>query len=82
MYKGPLNILYAGDKGYTMALYLSMESIARRTKNPVKIHLFSMTSGKTKGVEEEDRLLLENMLKDFNEENEIILYDASKMYEE
>ena len=82
MYKGPLNILYAGDKGYTMALFLSIESIARRTKNPIKIHLFSMTSGKTKGIEEEVRLLLETMLKDFNEENEIILYDATKMYED
>ena len=65
MYKGPLHILYAGNKGYTMALFLSLESMARRTKNPIKIHVFSMTMGKTIGMDEEDRLLLEKMLKDF-----------------
>ena len=62
MYKGPLNVLYAGNKGYTMALYLSLESMARRTKNPLKIHLFTMTAGKVVGMDEEDRLLLEKML--------------------
>ena len=46
-----------------MALFLSLESMARRTKNPIKIHVFSMTMGKTTGMDEEDRALLEKMLK-------------------
>ena len=80
MFEGPINLLYGGNKGYVHAIYLSLESMARRSHVPIQVHLFTMTDGATIGMGEDERSLLEGMLKSFNHESGVILYDATSLY--
>lgn len=82
MSDGPFHILYGGNHGYLHAIYLSMSSVARRSKRDLCFHVLTMSHGERRGIDEEDRSLLEKMAKGFNERNEVFLYDVGQLFEE
>jgi len=75
------HIMYGGNHGYLHAIYLSMSSLARRSKRNLVFHLLTMSYENLKALDENDRLLLNRMVKSFNPANEVILYDVTSLHE-
>jgi lipopolysaccharide biosynthesis glycosyltransferase len=76
-----MDILFCANRGYGQAVYLTMLTMLRRTKETIRFHIFTMTAGEKKPLLEKDRLLFEALAHEFNPEDEVLLYDVSALHE-
>lgn len=83
-----INLLFCGNEGVFDGVLTCMLSIFKRTetKEPFKIHIFTMDLTYLKPnytpVTEKHRAFLENIAKQYNSENEVVLFDVTDLYKE
>lgn len=81
----PLHVLYCGDHVYFQGIYLCALSAVRRTKCPIIFHLMTMTVNDEKRhykpIDDKELEVFRKMIKDFNKENEVYLYDVTDAYQ-
>ena len=83
-----INLLFCGNEGVFDGVLTCMLSIFKRTetKEPFKVHIFTMDLTYLKAnytpVTEKHRAFLENIAKQYNSENEVVLFDVTDLYKE
>lgn len=77
-------IVYCGNSKVFEGIFLSSISIARRTKQIIEIHLFTIDYQKNnknnKPLTEEQRATIERGIQTFNPENKVILHDLTELF--
>lgn len=86
MNKGPVHILYCGNRFITHGIYLSALSVIKNTPNTDFVfHIMTMTAKdygpKGEGIHPSDMPYFEEMITHFNPNNKAILYDLTEQYE-
>jgi len=81
-----IQIVYACNDKIWEGLYLSILSVARRTKRPVHFYLLTADLSEVSPlyvpITKEHEKLIKDMVKDFNPQNEFIVVDCKKAYYE
>ncbi len=83
-----INILFCGNEGVFDGVLTCMLSILKRTetKEPFKFHVFTMDLTDLKPnytpVTEDHRKFLEDIAKEYNGENTVVLFDVTELYKE
>lgn len=77
-----MDLLFCANRGYGPAVYLTMLSLLRRTKEDIRFHIFTMKAGEKEPLREQDRLLFESLAHAFNPNDEVLLYDVTSLHEE
>lgn len=80
----PLHVLYCGDRVYFQGIYLCALSAVRRTSCPLIFHLMTMevkdNKRHYKPIDDIELEAFRKMIKQFNEQNDVFLYDISEAY--
>lgn len=79
-----IKILYNSNRKMLKGMILSIMSILKHNKEPLDISILTMDlqniKPSYKRIEEEDRLLIEKIIKNVNIENSVRVFDMSKYY--
>lgn len=79
-----IDIMYSLNDKYFRLLYLSVMSLVKNTKEDIRIHIFSMDCKNNKRsfscIKETQRKYLEEQIKKFNVNNEVVLHDVTNLY--
>ena len=80
------NVLYGGDRLTLRGIYLSIRSMLEHNTFPIHFYILTMATGekgiKGQSLKEEDRLFLEKLIKSYNENSIIDLFDYTDKYNE
>lgn len=79
-----IHVLYCGDRVYFKGIYLCALSAVRRTKAPISFHLMTMevedNKRKYQPINQVELEAFDKMIKEFNKDNNVHLYDISEAY--
>lgn len=81
-----INLMYCGNEKMFDGILISLLSIEKHTKEPLNVYLMTMDlediKKEYKPITEEERQIIEDILKEKNEKNIVNLVDTSDLYRE
>ena len=81
-----INILFCGNVKVFDGILTSSLSILKRTKEPVTFHIFTMDVSRIKDIytpiTKKQVKFLNEIVKKYNNQNEVKLYDVTDIYED